>query len=47
MDNTREFVEKVHDTQEKDQQNRKRQGRGHDGENAGKKLPGKQHGSNK
>jgi len=47
MDDTSEFVEKLHDTQEKDRKNRDRQGRGNDGENAGKKLPGKQHSTNK
>ncbi|MEQ6378474.1 DUF4023 domain-containing protein [Bacillaceae bacterium S4-13-58] len=36
MDNTNEFVEKIHDKQRKDQKNKKRQGKGEQGE----KLPG-------
>ncbi|TYR80707.1 DUF4023 domain-containing protein [Priestia megaterium] len=39
MDNTNEFVEKLHDKQEKAEQNKKRQGKGH----PEKKLPNKQH----
>ncbi|MFD0050705.1 DUF4023 domain-containing protein [Actinomycetes bacterium NPDC127524] len=39
MDNTGEFVEKLHDKQEKDEANRKRQGKG----KPTKKLPNKQH----
>ncbi|WP_239615736.1 DUF4023 family protein [Cohnella mopanensis] len=47
MDDTHEFVEKLHDTQQKDKQNRRRQGRGKDSEKSGQKLPGKQHSTNK
>lgn len=36
MDNTNEFVEKIHEKQRKDKQNKKRQGKGEQGE----KLPG-------
>ncbi|NOU96393.1 DUF4023 domain-containing protein [Paenibacillus sp. LMG 31456] len=43
MDSTRDFVEKLHDKQEKDEKNKKRQGQGHPGH----KLPGKQHSTNK
>ncbi len=39
MDNTHEFVEKLHDKQEKDERNKKRQGKG----NPNEKLPSKQH----
>ncbi|MCR8632662.1 MULTISPECIES: DUF4023 domain-containing protein [Paenibacillus] len=44
MDNssTHDFVEKVHDTQEKAEKNKK-----HQKENPGNKLPGKQHSTNK
>jgi hypothetical protein len=42
LDNTREFVEKVHDTQKKAEKN-KRSGHG----NEGNVLPGKQHSTNK
>ncbi|WP_256759251.1 DUF4023 family protein [Cohnella sp. WQ 127256] len=45
MDDTHEFVEKLHDTQKKDKQNKKRQG--DSSEKAGQKLPGKQHSTNK
>ncbi|WP_416827333.1 DUF4023 domain-containing protein [Ectobacillus polymachus] len=37
MENTHDFVEKLHETQKKDEQNRKRQGKG----DPGKKLPNK------
>lgn len=45
MDNnsTHEFVEKVHDTQEKARKNQQRFGKGTPGD----KLPGKQHSTNK
>ncbi|KUO71080.1 MAG: HemX protein [Desulfosporosinus sp. BRH_c37] len=36
-------LDKLHDTQEKAEQNKKHQGKG----NPGKKLPNKQHGTNK
>ncbi|MFD3446532.1 DUF4023 domain-containing protein [Microbacteriaceae bacterium 4G12] len=39
MENTDNFVEKLHEKQEKDEQNRKRQGSG----DPGKKLPNKRH----
>ncbi|MEW8986134.1 MAG: DUF4023 domain-containing protein [Bacillus sp. (in: firmicutes)] len=39
MENTNEFVQKLHDKQRKDEQNRKRQGK----ENPSDKLPNKQH----
>ncbi|UOE96230.1 MULTISPECIES: DUF4023 domain-containing protein [Bacillaceae] len=39
MENTHEFVEKIHEKQRKDEQNRKRQGDG----KPSKKLPNKQH----
>jgi Protein of unknown function (DUF4023) len=39
MDSTHEFVEKLHDKQKKDEQNKKRPGKG----NASKKLPSKYH----
>lgn len=39
MDNTHEFVEKIHKKQQKDEQNRKHQGKG----NPSSKLPNKQH----
>lgn len=39
MDDTKQFVDKLHDKQQKDEQNRKRQGAGH----PEKKLPNKQH----
>ncbi|NHM31651.1 DUF4023 family protein [Neobacillus terrae] len=39
MDNTNEFVEKLHERQKKDEQNKKRQSKGHQSE----KLPNKQH----
>ncbi|MFB9274716.1 DUF4023 family protein [Cohnella cellulosilytica] len=47
MDNTGEFVDKLHDTQDKDRRNRKRRTQGSGGENSGKHLPGKQHSTNK
>ncbi|XID91233.1 DUF4023 family protein [Paenibacillaceae bacterium WGS1546] len=47
MDDTHEFVERLHDTQNKDKRNRERLNRGNAGENSGKHLPGKQHGTNK
>lgn len=43
MDSTHEFVEKLHEKQRKDEQNRKRQGNGTEN----KKLPNKQHGTGK
>lgn len=43
MDDTHEFVEKVHETQKKAKGNIKRQ----DEESPGNKLPGKQHSTNK
>lgn len=43
MDNTHEFVEKLHEDQAKAKQNEKRQGK----ENANRKLPNKQHSTNK
>ncbi len=39
LENTHEFVEKLHDKQKKDEQNKKRQGNG----NPSEKLPNKQH----
>lgn len=39
MDSTHEFVEKMHEKQKKDEQNRKHQGKG----NPSSKLPSKQH----
>jgi hypothetical protein len=39
MDNTHEFVEKLHERQRKDEQNKKRQGKGH----PSARLPNKQH----
>lgn len=42
MDNTHEFVEKVHDTQEKARKNKDSKGKG-----PSAKLPTKQHGTNK
>lgn len=39
MENTREFVEKLHDNQEKAEENKKHQGKG----NPGKKKPNKTH----
>ncbi|RHW41471.1 DUF4023 domain-containing protein [Neobacillus notoginsengisoli] len=39
MDNTHEFVEKIHEKQRKDKQNKKRQGKG----NPSDQLPNKQH----
>ncbi|WP_071395147.1 DUF4023 domain-containing protein [Bacillus tuaregi] len=39
MDNTKEFVAKLHEKQQKDEQNRKRQGNG----KPSAKLPNKQH----
>jgi Protein of unknown function (DUF4023) len=47
MDDTSEFVAKLHDTQRKDKLNRQRQGRGDSSEKSGQKLPGKQHSTNK
>lgn len=43
MDSTNEFVEKLHDTQAKDEANRKHQGKG----SPEKKLSTKQHATNK
>lgn len=43
MESTSEFLAKLHDTQRKDERNRQRQGKGHQGFN----LPGKQHSTNK
>ncbi|QMV41824.1 DUF4023 family protein [Cohnella cholangitidis] len=43
MDDTHEFVEKLHDTQNKAKRNKKRQNE----EDPGNKLPGKQHSTNK
>jgi len=43
MDSTRDFVEKVHDTQEKARKNKQHNGQG----SPEKKLPGKQHSTNK
>lgn len=40
---THDFVEKLHETQEKAEKNKKHQGKG----NAGNKLPNKQHSTNK
>ncbi|BCG57449.1 MULTISPECIES: DUF4023 domain-containing protein [Paenibacillus] len=42
MDSTHEFVEKLHDTQKKDEKNKHR-AKG----NQGSKLPNKQHSTNK
>ncbi|MGO4887629.1 DUF4023 domain-containing protein [Anaerobacillus sp. MEB173] len=39
MENTHEFVEKIHEKQKKDQQNKKRQGKG----DPATKLPSKGH----
>ena len=39
MDNTHEFVEKIQDQQKKQEQNKKRQGKGHPGD----KLPNHKH----
>ncbi|MFC4303594.1 DUF4023 family protein [Cohnella boryungensis] len=47
MDNTHEFVEQVKATQDKDKRNRSRQRQGDSSEKSSKKLPGKQHGTNK
>lgn len=44
MDDTHEFVEKLHDTQQKDKRNKNRLT---DAEQPGQKLPGKQHSTNK
>jgi len=43
MDDTHEFVEKLHDTQRKAAKNQETQGKG----TPNKKLPTKQHGTNK
>ncbi|UHA75491.1 DUF4023 domain-containing protein [Paenibacillus sp. 481] len=43
MSDTHEFVEKVHDTQQKAQKNKQHYGKGSPGNN----LPGKQHSTNK
>ncbi|MBO9607179.1 MAG: DUF4023 domain-containing protein [Paenibacillaceae bacterium] len=43
MDNTQQFVEKLHDQQAKDEANRKHQGKG----SPEKKLSNKQHATNK
>ncbi|WP_099490089.1 DUF4023 domain-containing protein, partial [Pseudomonas sp. 2822-15] len=42
-DNTHEFVEQLHERQAKDERNKERQGHRH----ANKKLPNKQHSTNK
>jgi hypothetical protein len=42
VESTNDFVEKLHENQEKDEKNKK-QGKG----NPGTKLPNKQHGTNK
>jgi hypothetical protein len=47
MDDTHQFVEKLHDTQKKDKQNRNRPSSGDSSEKPGQKLPGKQHSTNK
>jgi hypothetical protein len=39
MDDTKQFIDKLHDKQQKDEQNRQRQGKGH----PEKKLQNKQH----
>ncbi|RSK29081.1 DUF4023 domain-containing protein [Bacillus sp. HMF5848] len=39
MESTHEFVEKIHDTQKKDEKNREHQGK----HNPNQKLPNKQH----
>ena len=43
MESTHDFVEKLHDNQEKAERNKKRQGKG----NPNQKLPSKQHSTNK
>ncbi|MDQ0256831.1 hypothetical protein J2S74_004253 [Evansella vedderi] len=43
MDNTHEFVQDLQEKQRKDEQNKNRQGHRH----ASKKLPNKQHSTNK
>ncbi|WP_074048578.1 DUF4023 domain-containing protein [Paenibacillus ihumii] len=43
MDSTHDFVEKVHDKQEKDRRNKERHGKG----NPAGQLPTKQHGTQK
>ncbi|AZS17728.1 DUF4023 domain-containing protein [Paenibacillus lutimineralis] len=43
MDNTHEFVEKLHDKQAKDEANKRRQGKG----NPAGQLPSKPHGTQK
>lgn len=43
MDNTHEFVEKLHDTQAKEARNKEHQGKGTPSE----KLPNKKHGTQK
>ncbi|MFC5700667.1 DUF4023 family protein [Cohnella faecalis] len=43
MDSTRQFVDKVQDTQRKAKNNKRRSGNGSQGEH----LPGKQHSTNK
>ncbi len=43
VENTSDFVEKLHENQEKAEKNKKHQGKG----NPGTKLPNKQHGTNK
>jgi len=47
MDDTHQFVEKLHDTQQKDKNNKRRQSRGDSSEKSGQTLPGKQHSTNK
>lgn len=39
LENTHEFVEKLHDTQKKDKENKEKQGKGH----PDKQLPNNQH----
>lgn len=43
MDDTHEFVEKIHENQDKQKQNEKHQRKGHDSH----KLPSKKHNTNK
>jgi hypothetical protein len=43
MESTRDYVKKLHETQEKAEKNQKQQGQG----NISEKLPNKQHSTNK
>ncbi|KAA8997539.1 DUF4023 domain-containing protein [Paenibacillus spiritus] len=43
MDNTREFVDKLHEQQNKERKNQEHQGKG----SPGNRLPNKQHSTNK